>query len=395
MDACKTQSSELTQSSEGNYMPQLDGVRGLAVLAVLYSHFLAPYQFTLPLGRTGVMVFFVLSGFLITGILLRCRNAKSGLEPNRPKCLRRFYIRRLLRIFPLYYAALLAAWVLKIEPIPDTLGWHLSYLSNFYVAWRGEWDAAASHLWSLSVEEQFYLIWPFVILWLPQRALLPMIVLSIVFAPLFRWYAVFHWFNETGVRVLTPSCLDALGMGALLAYLRDYHRDSLWLKLIASPWTAAIAAAGTYGTIKLSVMGLWPWLVGFILQDLLIAIAGAWLITNVADGFTGRFGRLLTTSPLLFIGRISYGLYVIHLFVPFYLGRFGIGTGPETTLIEHLLIAMLWTGTTFLLAVLSWFLMERPINNLKRHFPYQDRVASALRLPSATTSSLTAANIHA
>lgn len=63
MDACKTQSPELTQSSEGNYMPQLDGVRGLAVLAVLYSHFLAPYQFTLPLGRTGVMVFFVLSGF--------------------------------------------------------------------------------------------------------------------------------------------------------------------------------------------------------------------------------------------------------------------------------------------------------------------------------------------
>jgi len=377
-------SPTIARASVAAYLPQLDGVRALAVLAVLFSHFLTPYQFGLPLGRGGVLTFFVLSGFLITGILLRCRDDARHIGASLWTCARQFYIRRFLRIFPLFYAALLIAWLLDIEPIRATLLWHVTYLSNVHVAWGGGFDGAASHLWSLAVEEQFYLLWPWLMLWLPRRVLLPAILFCIGLALAFRGITVFFWFSDIGIRVLTPGCLDALGLGALLAYWHEYRPDTSWLRAVRSPWTAVAAVIGIFVAVKLSTVGIAGWVANLLLYDLAIAVGGLWLVASAVIGFKGVTGRLLCAPPMIYIGRISYGLYVVHLFVPFYLGRFNLGATAETPLLAHVAVAALWTAITFIVAIASWHLMESPINNLKRFFPYIRRREQVESLPTPT-----------
>lgn len=141
------------------YMPELDGLRAIAVGAVLFAHFIpVKYHVSLPFGSAGVQLFFVLSGFLITSILLRSKDVSLR------KALKNFYARRFLRIFPLYYLLLalcaLTGWMSWQEDLP----WHVFYLSNVYISQLGHWPSVGGHLWSLSVEEQYYLVWPLVVL---------------------------------------------------------------------------------------------------------------------------------------------------------------------------------------------------------------------------------------
>jgi peptidoglycan/LPS O-acetylase OafA/YrhL len=152
-------------------MPQLDALRAFAVLSVLAVHFVShPPRWleVVPWAACGVQLFFVLSGFLITGILLDSRNEVEA-GASRFWMLRQFYTRRFLRIFPLYYAVVLVGWLIKLPGFTETLGWNLSYLTNFYILQKGAWIEVASHLWTLSVEEQFYLVWPWVVLFLPNK----------------------------------------------------------------------------------------------------------------------------------------------------------------------------------------------------------------------------------
>jgi peptidoglycan/LPS O-acetylase OafA/YrhL len=149
-------------------MAQLDGLRAVAVGAVMLQHFwLGAGLFDF--GAMGVRLFFVLSGFLITGILLKSRELLDSGEQRPSFALGRFYIRRFLRIFPLYYAVLLAAWLLRLWGTRGEMGWHLAYLTNVDLFLRGRWWGDISHFWSLAVEEQFYLVWPLVILLAPRR----------------------------------------------------------------------------------------------------------------------------------------------------------------------------------------------------------------------------------
>jgi peptidoglycan/LPS O-acetylase OafA/YrhL len=138
-----------------DYLPRLDGVRALAVGGVLVTHFmwfLEPIQ-TMELGRTGVRLFFVLSGFLITRILLDYRSRMSVGEAAR-----HFYWRRFLRLAPPFYLAVTVALILNLANMREDWPWHVFYLSNFLLAARGSVEPVG-HLWSLAVEEQFYLVW--------------------------------------------------------------------------------------------------------------------------------------------------------------------------------------------------------------------------------------------
>ncbi len=148
----------------GSYRPQLDGLRAIAVMAVVFQHF-APsgWSKVIPWGGLGVTLFFVLSGYLITGILLKGRE--------EPGMLRHFYIRRALRIFPVYYATLLIAALLAIPPVRETFWWHAFYLSNVLFALKNSYFGAVSPFWSLAVEQHFYLIWPWVVLFVPRKRL--------------------------------------------------------------------------------------------------------------------------------------------------------------------------------------------------------------------------------
>jgi peptidoglycan/LPS O-acetylase OafA/YrhL len=133
--------------------------------------------------------------------------------------LRQFYIRRFLRIFPLFYATLLVAWACGVAEVRASIGWHVAYLSNVYFALTDAWHPPVSHFWSLAVEEQFYLVWPFLVLLAPARLLVPAIVAAIAMAPAFRWIGAAAGVREMVLYNVPIAALDALGIGALLAVL--------------------------------------------------------------------------------------------------------------------------------------------------------------------------------
>jgi len=160
----------------------LDGLLTFAVLAVILHHN-GPHDiaYSFNPGGLGVRLFFVLSGFLITGILLEARGA--GGRTGRGQVLRAFYVRRALRILPAFYAVLALGMVLEPQIRRDWL-WHATYQTNHYTAVLGHWPRAISHAWSLAVEEQFYLAWPLVVLFTPQRWVGRAIVTSFVIGPI-------------------------------------------------------------------------------------------------------------------------------------------------------------------------------------------------------------------
>src|ERR1700722_8826765 len=168
------------------HMKQLDGLRAFAIFFTMVTHFVvvtdSPMGRLIPRGQLGVRPFFVISGFLITRILLRCR-----LEQDQWRELRVFYCRRVLRIVPLYYVTLAVTALVNIRPVRQTLWWHVAYLSNFYHVLRNvPLETVVTPYWSLSVEEQFYLIWPCFILFLPRRYLLKAMIATVCLGPLSR-----------------------------------------------------------------------------------------------------------------------------------------------------------------------------------------------------------------
>ena len=195
------------------YRPQWDSLRALAVAGVLFSHFWMPASFA---GSLGVQVFFVLSGFLITSILLQ-----------RP-LLGTFFRRRALRLLPAFYIAVLGALVFNLPGMRDSWPWHVLQASNFYFALNNSWATPwpANHLWSLNVEEQFYVIWPLVLL-LP-RAWLPWAIgCFIVAAPIFRNLAPGAW-----AETMPIASFDALAGGGLIAL---FPRRIFYLGFAAAP----------------------------------------------------------------------------------------------------------------------------------------------------------------
>ncbi|MBL8813836.1 MAG: acyltransferase, partial [Planctomycetaceae bacterium] len=208
-------SNTLMERGYPKYMPQLDGLRAVAVAAVLVAHWenRFPTVMGMGIGQLGVGLFFVLSGFLITSQLW-----ELGEGTVKTKCsnLWRFWVRRVLRIFPLYYLTVIAGTLFSISGVVEHFGWHLSYLSNV-LAWRqGSLESLKSsqHFWSLAVEEQFYLLWPLLVLFLPRRHTLILIVCGIAVAP--AWRSGLFVTNSVRFSQL-PATLDYLGGGAALA----------------------------------------------------------------------------------------------------------------------------------------------------------------------------------
>ena len=203
------------------HMAQLDALRAIAVGMVLLYHFWRPARQYVSFGPIGVRIFFVLSGFLITGILLRSRERCDSGQTPPGFAIRRFYVRRILRIFPLYYVALAIAWYGEVWGAREGMAWHAAYLSNVHfflvnAAQPGVWGGHVAHLWSLAVEEQFYLVWPWVILFAPRRWL-PGIALGMAaVGPVFR-SVVFGLTGNDLAPVLPLGCVDSLALGAYLA----------------------------------------------------------------------------------------------------------------------------------------------------------------------------------
>jgi peptidoglycan/LPS O-acetylase OafA/YrhL len=357
-------SAHRPRALEGRSMVQLDGLRALAVLAVLWSHWApTPWQFGLPWG-TGVQLFFVLSGFLITGILVDHRPSDTASGVERMHVWRSFYIRRTLRIFPLFYLVLALSLILGLGNIRHVWMWHALYLSNFYY-FTGHPLDAFQHFWSLAVEEQFYLVWPFLILLLPVRILPACIIPMIILAPLSRILLAQLGHSDLLIRLLPSSCLDALGTGALLAWTRRFGtrygwspgRVALLCLLIGLPTYVLAGAFGITGHTPYWIKSL-----GHTGMDLFYG----WLVVEASVGFQGWIGRLLASMTLTYIGKISYGIYVFHFFAPYLIP----GLSVENTAGGYALRIAVYTTSTLLIAAASWRFYERPLNRLKTLVPY-------------------------
>lgn len=337
-------------SSQRRYYPALDGARGLAALLVLLFH---AGQAGLPLpsivafGQSGVDLFFVLSGFLITSILLAARQ-RDWHE------VRTFYGRRSLRIFPLYYLCL----VLCSHFLYPCSWPYWVYLQNIWTS-TGRTISGPVHLWSLAVEEQFYLVWPFVVLFIPRRFLLTILSGSILFS-----FALRFWLasNHHDVYSLTVTRLDALSAGGVLATLHSKGRLERWRTLlgglaVTSGILVALAGWGFRGsgdvlflaTKFLLLAGLYSGLVGW-----LICAPQSW------------GSRLFSVRPLRYVGRISYGLYVWH---PFVLGL----TLPALRNHSPWIVGSFALLSAFLVAVVSWYGYERHFLKLKDRFAPEPR----------------------
>ena len=322
-------------------LPQLDGLRAVAVIFVMAFHFVPSVDRYAPLGSIGVRLFFVLSGFLITRILLDSRRTDLS------SALRSFYIRRGLRIFPLFYLVLALAALINISPVRSTIGWHVSYLTNVYLFDRGSWHGSISHLWSLAVEEQFYLVWPWLVLCLPGRRLPAVITTMVCLAPVSR-LLIGGPMNS----VLPLSCVDALGAGALLA-LPLTRRSMMSAGLVIGvPLTIASLAFRAAGYVSL------PFEVAL---DFGVSLAAAWLVGRAANGFGGSIGAVLSARPVTYIGTISYGLYLYHGFMPYVLGRYVTGFVDLSGMMRFALL----TTATLVIAATSWRFFEAPILTLK------------------------------
>lgn len=355
-----------------NYMPQLDGLRGLAVLGVLVEHYLpgeilykalhsiysgvsrfeTVINNKLFIGHLGVRLFFVLSGFLITRNLLVDREALAlNCSPYWP-LIKKFYRRRLRRLMPVYYLVLLVTALLAFQSIKPALLFYFTYTSNIYFSFH-DWDTTASHLWSLAVEEQFYLCWPWIILLAPERRLLGAMLLLLGSAFLFRGLCfLFGWSNGSMEYSMIIACLDNLCAGSLLALLRKKHLLADNQSLSRWFWLSFVAFACIHlvDFTRHSVL--------VVSENLVNSIFFALLINQAADGFGGISKTILEHPWLRYIGKISYGIYVYHYFVvPYTL--FKIISFAGLSYLPALIITGLKFALSILVASLSWHLLEK------------------------------------
>ncbi len=348
------------------FIPELDGIRGVAIALVMLYH-LWSYGGDNPLGQAvgafhavgwvGVDIFFALSGFLIAGILLDTRH--------RDDYFRRFYARRALRIFPLYYAVVTVVALAGFANIwggfaiehpalehPQTVWAHYLYLTNFVVAWAGEDYLPIDIAWSLAIEEQFYLVVPLIVRLLRSAALERLLWTVLAAAPLLRWlvWSVF----DTGylpVHVLPFTRMDALAVGCLAAVVlrRVAPPSGTTIRLLAIVLTAGAFAA-------LAMLSRRDGLYIVVGYSLPASAVAAWILKLRLNG--GGCGFFLS-APLRLLGRLSYGLYLLHLparFVVDSVLQFNI-----ESLLEAVIRTAVISGLSIGLAWLSWRYFEQPI----------------------------------
>ena len=392
------------------YVPALDGVRGLAILIVMLGHFAIGFEVGTPVdavvktlmqtGWAGVDLFFALSGFLITGILLEAKGERHYF--------RNFYARRVLRIFPVYYAFLFAFFVILPIVKPPAPGgpfdgwnvsqwWFWSYLSNLQIlfpAWpRPE---PLTHFWSLAVEEQFYLFWPAVVLLTSKKGLLRTCAAFMVVSVIIRIWLQTTGINPTAGYRITPARLDTLGTGAALAILA---RDPAWWPKIRQYAPRAIVIA-LIGIFLVSIPTRSMLQSSFPMQAIgysLLAVVGASLIVFAIDpGSTSRpVVRFLRTPFMRFLGKYSYAIYIVHLPFTWFLENAGYGVERFPTVAgSHLPGAIAFTLITgslsIVTALLSWNLFEKHFLRLKRYFPRaENETAGAVEQMPQTVSHIT------
>ena len=386
-------------------LPGLDGVRGIAILLVMFFHFanMKPasridgffYSFT-HYGWSGVDLFFVLSGFLITGILIGLKGTENYF--------RNFYARRALRILPLYYA--FVAGLLLLYPrvggqhvasealvLQQNQWWVWTHLVNWLVAKTGDFATrtplGTGGFWSLSIEEQFYLVWPAVILLVSRQQLLRLCITLVIVATLIRFAMVALGASWAAIFTVTFARMDSIAMGAAIAVI---NRSSIGLSSVKrlTPIVAGLALAGLVAvdiisrtshrpssTLALAIhCTLFVWLWGALVLGTLIAVPGGFL-------------HWLTHAAVLrTFGKYSFALYLFHGHMIRLFAKLGFGPHTGITiggsvLPWQILYLAVSISASLVVAYLSWHLYEKHFLRLKAFFPTHTRasLAQAAMLP--------------
>jgi peptidoglycan/LPS O-acetylase OafA/YrhL len=346
-----------------SYIPELQGLRGLAVLAVVVYHCHARLEgtwihYASLWGWVGVNLFFTLSGFLITSILIEARD--------KPHYFRNFYARRALRIWPVYVLLLAVCYAVPEWFLGDTLAhqahWKtlLAYALFVQNLRHTALPGTLGPTWSLAIEEQYYFVWAPIVRFARGRYLgwlLPAILgAMLVISPMIRFLHP-HWLNGTN----TAIHLDGIAIGSLLALalyrLRLSRKVWLWIGFaaaVAGLWATATIAGGT----------------SFLDSALALCFAGVVLAAVAGTGARNPFALILRRGPLPFYGQISYGLYMTHILVFVYFGNFDARLDDKyhIGIAGNLAIVGLRLAASTLVATALWYGFESQILKLKRYF---------------------------
>ena len=340
-------------------MPHLDGLRALAILGILFEHFGMILPPLLRCGPLSVRFFFVLSGYFITLSLWKLQAEIAGSNGGSFLPLCRFYLRRLFRIGPPFYLALLVGALFGVEEVRTDLFWLATFQANNYIAWLGYWPNSISHFWSLAVQEQFYLLWPVIVLTLPRRWFLPVMAAFIVFGLVFRFCCIASEASTLTRWVTIFGCVDSFAVGALIAYMK--RARLLERMCFLSPTILFAMPLGAFACFFLgrALMTLPENNLFLALTETVDAVFLAWALAAALTGGAGRYIRLLSWSPLVYLGRISYGIYVYHVFVLILISPLLVRFGVTDTHFAFVRIGV-FLMLTFAVAALSWHYVEQP-----------------------------------
>lgn len=358
------------------YNPAIDGLRAISFLIVFLFHCNIPgFQ----VGWSGVNIFFVLSGFLITSILLEAKHSNNYFTG--------FYMRRILRIFPIYYAvlfAMFAFWVLSGGGEWHRMLYYLTYTQNIFHAFGADDPIRGPifHTWTLAIEEQFYLFWPFIVYYMSRKNLLRLSVVLIIISPLLR----ILFYRMSGSVFMGNMLLfcqtDSLAFGAILALVPFQQqikpsrlRNVLFLSGLVlflgltvylgilhggkNPADILMTGYNAYNTPDGYLNTFWG---PFIFS--VVGLMASALVVACYDP-ESRLAKVLSNNVLVHVGKISYGLYLYHwiiiIFLRFLTKKYPLGNAA---------FFFLSLGLTYIAAVISYYTFERYFMNKKKHFAY-------------------------
>ncbi|WP_421944541.1 acyltransferase family protein [Pedobacter sp.] len=365
------------------YNPQLDGLRFCAVLFVLCYHWLAKV-FT---GEASyfflgfINFFFVLSSYLITKILIISKSKANELGISGFKTILFFLFRRSIRIFPAYYSYLII--LLLIPTLGDEINrnseMYFAYLSNYQIYYEQVWPISTAHLWTLAVEEQYYIIWPLIIIFLPEKYIFKALIGIVILGVLLR---IFFYIPPIKIPqdILTQFCIDSFAIGGLLAY--KYSKSEYEMH-----WFSKYFNYLLYPSIIIAIISAFvrSYYFSFVINSFVFSIISYKLIDIAIFGYKGYLGKFLQSKIVLYLGKISYGIYLYHLIIPiifwqvfnkiynrlyvlyptyFIENKNGISLFIKI-ISSEVSCFIIYSVITIVVATLSWHLVEKQFNKLK------------------------------